>query len=424
MPNASHLLETALLFLVAFVIGAVIGTLARRLTLPRTKPADQSVAPEAKVADGPQLVVAPTIAPLPGAPPRRSAAERLAAAAGRDLDDDGALLKPSRTAGDATAGIIVPPPAPILAAPPAAEESATSSAIILPPPEPAAPAVLPEAPAEPVSAADVPPIDEAAQVIDRPVATAVPQVVLEPGYGMDPDLGMPVLLTSLGEQPALASVANPGDEATPDLLPPDVPADDLDESAAMRAIEGGDWRPRRAAATRPVPLPEQAGAPEIEQAMANTRSAVASATAAAAAAIAESEEAARERRAAPIPLDFDAVHEAAPQSFLDTPADVETSGLQFEPKRLAFGQPEGLPAPRDGQPDNLRQIKTISPQLESSLHQLGIYHFDQIANWDQKASHWVDTHLSLKGRLGREKWIEQARDLSAGRAQANRPVRR
>jgi predicted flap endonuclease-1-like 5' DNA nuclease len=423
MPNASLILETALLFLVAFIIGATIGAVLRRLTMPRPKPAAEPVAVAAPASSGPALVVAPTIAPVAGTVPRRSAAERLAAAAGRDIDNDASFKKPARTAGDATAGVVVPPPAVILAgppeSPPAPEPPPAESAdpiILPPPPAPGAPPVEPEQPAEPVVAEAVPPIDEAAQVVERPLPPA-PDVVIEPGYGIDPDLGMPVpLVVMMGGEDKLRPA-----EPEPVAVSRE---SDHDESAAMRAIEGGDWRPRRATPSRPVQHPEHAGPQEVDTAMATARSAVASATAAAAAAIAESEEAARERRAAAIPLDFEPAREAQPQSFLDTAATAATGGMSFEQPPRAFGQPEGLPSPREGQADNLRQIKGITPQLESSLNQLGIYHFDQIAGWNQKESHWIDSHLSLKGRLAKERWMEQARDLGQGRARTARPVRR
>ena len=102
--------------------------------------------------------------------------------------------------------------------------------------------------------------------------------------------------------------------------------------------------------------------------------------------------------------------------------------LMFEAPRAAsrhgFGRPPGLESPRDGAKDNLKRISGITPVLESSLNGLGIYHFDQIAAWDQKEVTWVEAHLSLRGRIGKEKWLEQARDLSAGRACPARPVRR
>jgi NADH-quinone oxidoreductase subunit E len=82
-----------------------------------------------------------------------------------------------------------------------------------------------------------------------------------------------------------------------------------------------------------------------------------------------------------------------------------------------------LDAPRDGRKDELRQIKGISPQTEAALNHLGIFHFDQIADWDKKAVVWIDNHLALKGRPGREKWIEQARDLAKARVPALRALK-
>ncbi|HVL57803.1 MAG TPA: hypothetical protein VM491_14985, partial [Burkholderiaceae bacterium] len=200
------------------------------------------------------------------------------------------------------------------------------------------------------------------------------------------------------------------------------------------------------------PHPEQAGAAvtDVDEAMETARSAVAAAAAAAAAAIAEAQE--RPRRPATEGLRFEQRSEQMARSFLaDTAAPAESdpsttavdagngaadddalpadpsSGLDFEPRHPAhhgFGRPEALPEPRDGGPDNLKQIKGVTPALEASLHGLGIFHFDQIAAWDQKAVVWVDNHLSLRGRIRSEKWIEKARELSDGKGRTPRPVRR
>ena len=80
-----------------------------------------------------------------------------------------------------------------------------------------------------------------------------------------------------------------------------------------------------------------------------------------------------------------------------------------------FGRPAGLAAPRDGRKDDLLQIRGLTPQSEAALNAIGIFHFDQIAAWDKKATLWVDTHLALRGSLARDKWVEQARDLARAR---------
>ncbi len=75
-------------------------------------------------------------------------------------------------------------------------------------------------------------------------------------------------------------------------------------------------------------------------------------------------------------------------------------------------QPEGLTAARDGQADDLKQIKGIGPKLEGTLNGLGFFHFDQIAGWSRSNVAWVDEHLSFKGRIDREEWIPQAKGFA------------
>lgn len=79
---------------------------------------------------------------------------------------------------------------------------------------------------------------------------------------------------------------------------------------------------------------------------------------------------------------------------------------------VAMQRPEGLDAPRNGEADDLKQISGVGAQLEGLLHQLGIFHFDQISHWTPGNVRWVDDHLRFKGRIEREDWIEQARRLA------------
>jgi predicted flap endonuclease-1-like 5' DNA nuclease len=78
-------------------------------------------------------------------------------------------------------------------------------------------------------------------------------------------------------------------------------------------------------------------------------------------------------------------------------------------------RPDGLAAPRGGGPDDLRRIRGIGPQSEKRLHALGIWHFDQIAAWSAENTKWIGSHLALTGRVERDKWIDQAGELAAGR---------
>jgi len=73
-------------------------------------------------------------------------------------------------------------------------------------------------------------------------------------------------------------------------------------------------------------------------------------------------------------------------------------------------QPKGLTAARDGQADDLKKIEGIGPALEKLCHELGIFHFDQIAQWGEAEIAWMDSNLKgFRGRVTRDKWVSQAK---------------
>jgi predicted flap endonuclease-1-like 5' DNA nuclease len=80
----------------------------------------------------------------------------------------------------------------------------------------------------------------------------------------------------------------------------------------------------------------------------------------------------------------------------------------------AGSRPLGLDVPRGGTPDDLKMIKGIGKQNEERLHALGVWHFDQVAGWSPENVKWVGSYLSFSGRIDREKWVAQAKDLAAG----------
>ncbi|MCE8521407.1 NADH-quinone oxidoreductase subunit E [Ruegeria pomeroyi] len=77
-------------------------------------------------------------------------------------------------------------------------------------------------------------------------------------------------------------------------------------------------------------------------------------------------------------------------------------------------QPLILSAAREGGADDLKLLKGVGPKLEGLLNELGFYHFDQVAAWTPAQVAWVDARLTFKGRIERDGWIEQARQLAAG----------
>ncbi len=80
------------------------------------------------------------------------------------------------------------------------------------------------------------------------------------------------------------------------------------------------------------------------------------------------------------------------------------------PKLTAIGIPAAV-----GKPDDLLQIKGVGPKLNTLLGSLGITRFDQIAKWGAGEISKVDGHLgSFKGRIVRDKWVEQGGLLARG----------
>lgn len=78
-------------------------------------------------------------------------------------------------------------------------------------------------------------------------------------------------------------------------------------------------------------------------------------------------------------------------------------------------KPELLAEAREGGPDDLKQIKGVGKVMEDMLHGMGIFHFDQVANWSAEEAEWVDANLpKFKGRVARDGWVEQAKLLAAG----------
>jgi predicted flap endonuclease-1-like 5' DNA nuclease len=107
---------------------------------------------------------------------------------------------------------------------------------------------------------------------------------------------------------------------------------------------------------------------------------------------------------------------AAPASKPDSgKAASAASDAAKETTPKAADKPKGLTKARGGKPDDLKLIKGVGPKLEALCNKLGFYHFDQIASWTEKEIAWVDDNLEgFKGRVTREDWVQQARDLMNG----------
>ncbi|MFZ3360387.1 MAG: 30S ribosomal protein S2 [Xanthobacteraceae bacterium] len=81
--------------------------------------------------------------------------------------------------------------------------------------------------------------------------------------------------------------------------------------------------------------------------------------------------------------------------------------LPAEGSKLGF---EPLSGPR-GVADDLKKLTSVSPAIEKQLNDLGIFHFQQIAELSPTAAHNVGEEVGLPGRV--EGWIAKAKQLTA-----------
>ncbi len=72
-------------------------------------------------------------------------------------------------------------------------------------------------------------------------------------------------------------------------------------------------------------------------------------------------------------------------------------------------RPVGLLGADAGVPDDLELIKGIGPVNAKRLHELGIWHFAQIAAWTPENVAWVGSFMAFPGRIEREHWVDQAK---------------
>jgi large subunit ribosomal protein L21 len=99
--------------------------------------------------------------------------------------------------------------------------------------------------------------------------------------------------------------------------------------------------------------------------------------------------------------------------------DILTGGAKPEMKKAApapKAEAVALAAPAaSGAADDISLIGGIGPKILKGLTDLGVTTFAQIAAWTADDVERVETALKQKGRVAREEWIEQAKELMAGK---------
>lgn len=78
-------------------------------------------------------------------------------------------------------------------------------------------------------------------------------------------------------------------------------------------------------------------------------------------------------------------------------------------------KPTNLLSEPKGKADDLEMIGGVGPKLAALLNANGVFHFWQIAQWTPAEVAFIDSQLKFKGRIERDEWIEQAKELMAGK---------
>jgi large subunit ribosomal protein L19 len=66
-----------------------------------------------------------------------------------------------------------------------------------------------------------------------------------------------------------------------------------------------------------------------------------------------------------------------------------------------------------GEPDDLKLIAGVTPEIETKLNKLGVIKFEQIANFSDEEIAYVDEQLALDGAVERDDWVYKAVALMA-----------
>jgi large subunit ribosomal protein L21 len=107
----------------------------------------------------------------------------------------------------------------------------------------------------------------------------------------------------------------------------------------------------------------------------------------------------------------DAVVEAKPAK-----ATAKTAAPKAEDKTEAkAAAPKKAAKPDADFNDDIKLIGGVGPALEKKLNAAGVTSLTQIAAWKKADAAKFDEELDLRGRVERDEWVAQAKDLVAGK---------
>ncbi len=91
----------------------------------------------------------------------------------------------------------------------------------------------------------------------------------------------------------------------------------------------------------------------------------------------------------------------------------EAAPAAEKPAKAAKAKPAKKAAAAEGA-DDLSKISGVGPVIVGKLNGEGVTTFAQIAAWTDADVEAIEEKLSFKGRVGREDWIAQAKELAKG----------
>lgn len=109
---------------------------------------------------------------------------------------------------------------------------------------------------------------------------------------------------------------------------------------------------------------------------------------------------------------------AKPSAKAAAKADKTETVAEKAPAKKAEAKPAAKKAdaaPAADFKDDVKLIGGVGPALEKKLAAAGITSLTQIADWTAEDVAKFDEELNFKGRIEREEWIQQAKDLIAGK---------
>ncbi len=94
--------------------------------------------------------------------------------------------------------------------------------------------------------------------------------------------------------------------------------------------------------------------------------------------------------------------------------EIVADGAKAAPKKAAASKaaPKKAAASTDG--DDLGKITGVGPVMVKKLNEAGITTYAEIAAWSPEQAAEIDEKLGLKGRIERDDWIAQTKELMKG----------